>query len=282
MSMNVYQLVTDRIIKQLENGVVPWHKPWGGVNCGAYNVVSNKPYSLLNQMILQHDGAYATFKQWQQLGGRIKRGAKAEIIVFWKIIESTEVNTQGEKITRHIPYLKYYNVFHISSVEGVEINTDDTKHEPIKTISNADSLINEYISREDIKFNEIATDKAFYSPSADMVQVPCKEQYTNINEYYSTVFHELAHSTGHKTRLNRLTSGINSMFGSEEYSKEELVAEISSASIMSMLNIETNKTFTNSTSYIQSWLKVLKNDNRFIVSASSKAEKAVNYILGVA
>lgn len=114
----------------------------------------------------------------------------------------------------------------------------------------------------------------------DCVVVPMKEQYKLINEYYSTTFHELTHSTGHKTRLDRLQTGAVAAFGSENYSKEELVAEIGSASIMNLLGIETTKTFRNSAAYIQSWIKVLKNDNKFIVSAASKAEKAVNFILG--
>ena len=111
--------------------------------------------------------------------------------------------------------------------------------------------------------------------SKDIPDLPFK----NINEYYSTTFHELTHSTGHKNRLNRLQTGAVAAFGSETYSKEELVAEIGSASLMNMLGIETPKTFRNSAAYIQSWLKVLRNDNKFIVSASSKAEKAVNYIM---
>ena len=110
--------------------------------------------------------------------------------------------------------------------------------------------------------------------------MPLKEQYQNINEYYSTTFHELAHSTGHKTRLDRLENGTVAAFGSEIYSKEELVAEIGSATILNTLNIETSQTFKNSAAYIQNWLQVLKNDNKFIVSAASKAEKAVNFILG--
>ena len=136
------------------------------------------------------------------------------------------------------------------------------------------------MNREHLDFKELPSNKAFYSPSYDRVVVPMKEQYENINEYYSTTFHELTHSTGHKSRLDRLETGAIASFGSETYSKEELVAEIGSASLMNMLGIETPQTFKNSTAYIQNWLQVLKNDNRFIVSASSKAEKAVNYILG--
>ena len=148
----------------------------------------------------------------------------------------------------------------------------------VEPIEEADKIITMYVNREHIDFEELPSNKAFYSPSRDRVVVPMKEQYTNINEYYSTTFHELTHSTGHKNRLDRLHTGADAAFGSETYSKEELVAEIGSASIMNLLGIETPQTFKNSAAYIRNWLSVLKNDNKFIVSASSKAEKAVNYI----
>ena len=151
--------------------------------------------------------------------------------------------------------------------------------EPIKA---GDKIINDYINREHLNFVECKSNKAYYSPSNDTVVVPLKEQYNLINEYYSTTFHELTHSTGHKNRLNRLQTGAVAAFGSENYSKEELVAEIGSTTLMSIAGIETAKTFRNSTAYIQNWLQVLRNDNKFIVSASSKAEKAVNYILAEA
>lgn len=124
------------------------------------------------------------------------------------------------------------------------------------------------------------SNNAYYQPSTDSIVVPMKQQFQVVNEYYSTTFHEITHSTGHKTRLDRLQTGQIAAFGSEEYSKEELVAEIGSATLMNLLGIETVKTFRNTTAYIQSWLNVLKNDNKFIVSASSKAEKAVNFIIG--
>lgn len=174
--------------------------------------------------------------------------------------------------------LRYYNVFHISQVDGVEpLTLPFTEVEPIEA---ADKIITEYVEREHITFEECASNEAFYSPSRDRVVVPMKQQYKHINEYYSTTFHELTHSTGHKNRLDRLHTGADAAFGSETYSKEELVAEIGSASLMNLLRIETVRTFRNSAAYIQSWLKVLKSDNKFIVSASSKAEKAVNYIIG--
>lgn len=277
---NVYEMVTERIIAELEKGVIPWEKPWTGVKSGAYNRVSKRPYSLLNQMLLKHTGEYATYKQWQDLGGQVKKGEKSEIVVFWKIFEAEETNKDtGEKKTKKIPLLRYYNVFHISQVEGVEPLAPEQLNDEVEPIEEADKIITDYITREHIEFTECRSNEAYYSPSQDAVVVPMKEQYKVINEYYSTTFHELTHSTGHKNRLNRLQTGAVAAFGGEEYSKEELVAEIGSASLMNLLGIETIKTFRNSTAYIQNWLQVLKNDNKFIVSASSKAEKAVNYIL---
>lgn len=273
---NVYEMVTERIIAELEKGVIPWKKPWTGVRSGAFNRISKKPYSIINQILLKHAGEYATFKQWSELGGHIRKGEKSEMVVFWKIFEKEETNEEtGEKEVKKIPMLRYYNVFHISQVEGVEpLVMPFAEVEPIEE---ADKIITEYVEREHITFDECASNEAFYSPSRDRVVVPMKEQYTNINEYYSTTFHELTHSTGHKNRLDRLHTGADAAFGSETYSKEELVAEIGSASIMNLLGIETPQTFKNSAAYIKNWLSVLKNDNKFIVSASSKAEKAVNY-----
>lgn len=280
---NVYDMVTDRIIAELEKGQIPWQKPWTGVRDGAYNRITKRPYSLLNQMLLQHRGEYATFKQWQDLGGHVRKGEKSEIVCFWKILESEETNPEtGEKEIKKIPLLRYYNVFHISQVDGVEPLALEQLNNEVEPIESGDKIINDYINREHLNFVECKSNKAYYSPSNDTVVVPLKEQYNLINEYYSTTFHELTHSTGHKNRLNRLQTGAVAAFGSENYSKEELVAEIGSTTLMSIAGIETPKTFRNSTAYIQNWLQVLRNDNKFIVSASSKAEKAVNYILAQA
>lgn len=273
-------MVTERIIKQLAQGTIPWQKPWGGVMTGAFNRVSKRPYSLINQMLLEHTGEYASFHQWKDLGGHIKKGAKAEIVVFWKIIDVEEKNDKGEIEKKKLPLLRYYNVFHISQVEGVEPLKEKLNTE-VEPIEEADKIIKDYVDREHLVFNECKSNKAYYAPLIDTVVVPLKEQYNNISEYYSTTFHELTHSTGAKNRLNRLETSNLASFGSETYSKEELVAEIGSASILNYLGIETTGTFQNSASYIENWLQVLRNDNKFIVSASSKAEKAVNYILGL-
>ena len=278
MSAKVYEIVTNRIIEELERGVCPWRKPWTGGRGGAYNRISRKPYSLINQMLLQHSGEYATFKQWQSLGGKVRKGEKSEIVTFWKMIETETVKADGTTEKKMIPMLRYYPVFHVSQIEGVE--PLEKPFEDVEPIEAADKIIVDYVSRESLTFVETVTDEAYYSPSRDLVQVPAKEQYGAIAEYYSTTFHELTHSTGHAKRLNRLTTGIKAAFGGEEYSKEELTAEIGAASLLNHLGIETPDSFRNSAAYIQSWLKALRGDARMIVAAASRAEKAVAYILG--
>ena len=283
MGKSVYEMVTERIISQLENGIIPWEKPWTGIRSGAFNRISKKPYSLLNQMLLNHEGEYATFKQWQDLGGHVRKGEKAEIVVFWKIQPVEEEKEDGTKEVKQIPLLRYYNVFHISQVDGVEPLPEDELHDT-EPIEKADQILSDYWTREDITVEHIAGDKAYYSPTFDLIHLPLFEQFTNANEYYSTAFHESVHSTMKETRCNRAEDRKGKLvaFGSNEYSKEELVAEIGSANLMNILGIESDKSFRNSTAYIQNWLSVLRNDVKFIVSASGKAEKAVKYILGEA
>lgn len=274
--MNVYEMVTDRVISALESGNIPWEKPWGGCRSGAYNFITRKSYSLMNQMLLKHRGAYGTFKQWTEKGGKIRKGEKSEIVVFWKFQIVEEENEDGEKEEQKIPILKYYNVFHISQVEGVTVKEEELPE--VKPIESAEKIKREYVEREHIRILEYTTNEAFYSPAGDFIQVPERGQYRDANEFYSTLYHEMVHSTGHKSRLNRLERDAH--FGNEIYSKEELVAELGAAFVMNLLGIETKKTFRNSTAYIQNWIQVLKNDPRFVVSAAGKAEKAVHYIMG--
>lgn len=284
MSKSVYEMVTDRIIEQLESGVIPWQKPWTGVRSGAFNRISKKPYSLLNQMLLKFDGEYATFKQWQDLGGHVRKGEHSEIVVFWKIQPVEEEQEDGTKVVKQIPLLRYYNVFHISQVDGVEPLQEEDIDNDIAPIEKAENVLHDYWARENISVKHMAGNRAYYSPTLDMICLPLFEQFCDSSEYYSTAFHESIHSTMKENRCNRAEDrkGKNVAFGSEDYSKEELVAEIGSATILNIIGIETKSSFTNSAAYIQNWLSVLRNDVKFIVSASSKAENAVKYILGEA
>ena len=288
---NVYQLVTDRIVEQLNKGIIPWQKPWSGAclaDGGAINYVSRKPYSFLNQLLLGKEGEWLTFKQIKDAGGNIKKGSKAGMVVFFKQVKmnKTVKNEDGseKEEQRLVPILRYFNVFHIDDTEGVEskIKKEEETGTLIFPIDTAEEVITGYLGREKaLKFhNDKLTDRAFYSPSLDMVSVPMLSQYEIPEEYYSTTFHELVHSTKAKSRCDRDSEqhGI-AAFGNEDYSREELVAEIGSAMLCNKIGIECEKAFKNSVAYIQGWLKALKNDNRAIVWASSRAEIAAKFIL---
>ena len=171
MKKSVYEIITERIIEQLENGVIPWQKPWSGTHSGAYNRVSNKSYSLLNQLLLKHDGEYATFKQWSDLGGKIRKGEKSEVVTFWKIQPYEEENENGEKLIKQIPLLRYYNVFHISQVDGVEPK-EQLKISDLEPIEEAKKIKTDYMNREHLKIFEKVTNKAFYTPTFDYIEVP--------------------------------------------------------------------------------------------------------------
>lgn len=289
---NLYSQITNEIVKQLEAGIVPWQKPWqNGTFMGCVSHTSGKPYSLLNQWLLNYrSGEYLTYKQIQAEGGRVKAGEKANIVVFWHFVEKTELEAvcdeNGDEIetreivTNRYPVLKSYHVFHIDQCEGIapKFNNEAKKneHEPIEV---ADEITKEYVEREGLKLEIKNTDRAFYSPMLDRVEVPELAQYEIKEEFYSTLFHELTHSTGHAKRLNRDTLTKLAAFGDETYSKEELVAEIGAAFACQMVGIDCKKAFTNSVAYIQGWLRALKGDNKLVIAAAAKAEQAVNYIM---
>lgn len=276
--MDVYSIITERIIDQLEKGFIPWKKPWANCLDGTFNRISRKPYSLLNQLLLIHDGEYATFKQWEQIGGHVKKGEKSEIVVFWKMQEVKEKDENGNLQVKQVPLLRYHNVFHISQVTNVLPleRTEDFGTEPI---GRAEKLLHDYTDREGIRLIVGESDRAFYRTSDDSITLPALSQFQKAEEFYSTAFHECGHSTLKAQRCNREAENAAAFFGNEDYSKEELIAEITSAAILHSMGMETPDTFKNSCAYIQNWLHVLRNDKRFIVSATGKAEKAVKYIL---
>lgn len=302
---NVYDLVTERIIEQMNKGIIPWHKPWSIVANGntngtnsAINYVTRKAYSPLNQMLLGESGEYLTWKQIESLKGKVKKGANSRIVVFYKpeiITQSKDITETGEngieitytkETSITIPVLKYYRVFHLSDTENIpsKITPDEIcEPEPEQAIEAAENIINDYVFRESFngfKFqNNKPSNEAYYSPTFDKVVVPMKKQFKSLESYYATTFHELTHSTLTANRCNRTENGnITARFGSQVYSKEELVAEIGSAMLCTISGISTKDVFDNSVAYIQGWIKSLKNDNKMIVWAASRAEKAALYI----
>lgn len=300
---NVYTLVANKIIEMVEKeGILPWHKPWkmtsklsdDAIFGEARSWSNGRYYKGINQFILGFGGQWATAKQIFDNGGHIVKGSKATPVVFWSFMIKDEktgkirpFDDTKDDDNDKIPFLRYINVFKIGrdttdiTEKEFKEKKDTTESEPnFKADEYAESIINEYVSRETISFsNAINSNRAFYAPFADKVVVPNKSSFENASEYYSTTFHELTHSTGAKSRLNRDGIVKNDGFGNEKYSKEELVAEMGAAMLLHITNLSIPTTFTNNVAYIQGWLKQIKEEPKILVFAASQAEKAVRYIL---
>lgn len=292
MANNVYEMVTERICSMLEQGIIPWRKPWsfaGNDDAQNYAIsyTSRQAYSQINQWLLCEPGEYLTFNQIQAQGGQVKKGEKAKFVVFFKQVPYKEKDPKtGEEELKSFPMLRYYNVFHINQTEGVKskVTADPVKVEskPVDMCPEADEAIMAYVkSQIGLKFqNDKPSSQAYYSPVDDKVVVPMRNQFKDMEEYYSTAFHELTHSTLIESRCNRRDKEKVSFFGSKEYSREELVAEIGSAMLCGNFHLDGEKVFRNHIAYLQSWVKNLKSDPKAIVFAASRAEKAARFILG--
>jgi antirestriction protein ArdC len=278
---SVYEIVTEKIIKQLESGVAPWRKPW---TCQPpANLLTQKEYRGLNVFTLASQGFasrfWLTLNQATKLGGRIRKGEKSSPVLFWNIGDERETTTQdGTKETSRPFLLRYYSVFNLSQAEGIDIPAsllqETRTNNPIET---CEQLVTNMPNSPTFE----QSDKAWYSPSKDVVGMPARGLFHSSEEYYGTQFHELAHSTGHAKRLHRENFDNPAFFGSESYSKEELVAEMTAAMLCGIAGIE-QKTLENSAAYLKTWIARLKSDSRLLVSAASQAQKAADFIQGKA
>ena len=307
----IAEKVVNRIVEMIDSGAsLPWVKPWS-MRPAAVKVIKNYieitinptswnrkgvPYKGVNTYL--PSGEYITFNQCKAEGGSVRKGAKGWPILYWNFIYKDTENADGEKETVKIPVLKYYTVFNVNDCDGIsqkftpgprtiKVPIEHYEFDGSNSDLNADAeaIIAGYIGRAGNNFHVDRcemSDKAYYSPALDYVSVPRREQYKTVAEYYSTLFHELGHSTGHKTRLNRFTGkAANAAFGSQEYSKEELVAEATAAAVLNSLGMEDGNTFRNSAAYIKSWSSHIKNDPLMFVSAMTKAQAAFDMILGI-
>lgn len=294
MKIDAYQMVTDRICQMLEQGFIPWDMPWAMAKTSAWSGADGHIYTLLNQFLLADPskkyknwdemvkdiaGEWVTFKQAIDRGGCVRKGESGRKVVYFQMV--AEKDEDGNETGKTFPIMKWFTVFKISQCDGIEqkFHKDADRLYDFNADKTADEIADDYTTREGIKVNFVHGNKACYIPSSDSITMPLPEQFQDSGEYYSTFFHELTHSTGHEKRLNRLNKAA--AFGEEEYSAEELVAEIGAASILATLGIENTSTFRNSAAYIQNWLKALKNDKKMIVTAASKAEKAIKMILNI-
>ncbi|WP_180236346.1 ArdC family protein [Bacillus wiedmannii] len=275
----VYEYVQQKIIDAIEfaieeGGTVPWRKPWK--NGVPRNYITKDPYRGINLLLLD-GGSYLTYKQLQDIRKKdknikLRKGAKQHPVYFWKVVDKSSDESEEENGTYFL--FRYYKVYSVSDVEGIEEDYIANDNEAFETCEN---LIKAY--KEEVPISVRVSDKAYYSPSSDMIVVPKLNQFESSIEHYSTVFHEMIHSTGHTTRLDRFDGKDSTIFGSESYSKEELVAEIGSNMLLAMFGLEDDRQHENSISYLHGWLTRIKEDPRLITSAAQKAQKAADFIL---
>jgi antirestriction protein ArdC len=276
---NVYQIITDRIIKQLEQGAAPWRKPWSAKL--PVNLISQKPYRGLNVLTLASQGYpsrfWLTFNQANKLGAKIRRGERSSPVIYWNIGDEREYTTRDGDTRTSKPFLlRYSNVFNLSQTEGIDLPASALQETRTNNpIDDCERIVAEMPNRPALD----ESDKAWYSPARDVVGMPSIGLFRCSEDYYSTFFHELTHATGHKSRVGRDGFESVQLFGSESYSKEELVAECGAAMLCGVTGIE-NRTLENSAAYLKTWIERLKSDSRLIVTAASAAQKAADYILG--
>lgn len=273
MSAKVYEVVTDRILGMLDKGTIPWQKPWN--NRAPANYITGKAYRGINVWLLAacryDDNRFLTMKQVNEKGGRVKKGEKAHLVVFWSPIKKTEMTVDGA-VEKKFFLLRYYYVFNVEQTEGWN---------PKPLPSNDNQKIQsgeEFMAKlpEQPKIGK-GGDKAFYCPSTDEIGMPAMESFHDSAAYYSTLFHEVTHWTGSETRLKRIEKSTNI----EAYSKEELVAEMGAAFICGICGIENAAAQKNTVAYIQNWAAKLKGDPKLVVQAAAQAQRAVDWMQGV-
>jgi len=280
MNQAIAEKAVNRILESLSNGTVPWENPWL-ITGGAKSHVTGRSYSLLNQMSLGSCGEWLTFAQAKKEGGKVKKGAKGRSIVFWKVFAETIEGDDGEAVStgRTIPYLKYYTVFNVDDVEGVEAkHQDEPLPDGAQRVEEADAAIEDYIARSGIKTRrDELSPEAYYMPALDLVRLPKREQFYNTQGYYNTVFHELAHSTGSDNRLKR----PQGKQGTKQYAAEELVAEITASALLAHFGLLTERQAEQNAAYCDSWHKRIQDDPGAFVVAAGRAQKAIDLILNI-
>jgi antirestriction protein ArdC len=281
LSKDIYEIITERFLDALKKGTVPWQRPW----LSAQNMVSQKPYRGINAILLgcqQFESPFwVSFKQAKDLGGNVKKGSKATPVIYFKILDKKD--GQGQPVAGpdgkpgRIPLVRWSNVFNLDQTEGIEAPAIAATQGNSQPIEKAAAIV------ADTKLCPIYHTgfAALYSPKDDVIRMPKEGNFRTQEDYYHTLFHEMTHATGHSTRLDRegITKPVN--FGSERYSKEELIAEIGAAFLSNEAGILDGVQFDNSAAYLCNWMERLGKDPKLVVSAASQAHRASDFIRGV-
>jgi antirestriction protein ArdC len=284
---NVYEIVTERIVAKLEEGTVPWRKPWITYDdgLGARNLVYKKPYrginAFLTSMMPFESPFYLTDRQVAKNDDwSIKEDEKGKYlpVIYWNWRTKEELDEAKAKGTPIAPFFtRYSRVYNTEQLEGVEVpKVKPLELNKTERMKRCEKVLAEMPNKPEI--NEVKSNRAFYCPPKDNIQIPLLGQFEKAEEYYSTLFHELIHATGHDTRVHRKDVMKNSMFGSADYSKEELIAECGAAFLCSKTGID--NTLDNSAAYIKGWLSKLKNNPKLVIEAAQAAQKGADYVLG--
>lgn len=274
MSNVIYQMITAAIYEKLKAGVIPWRQPW--LANGIISWETQKAYRGVN--LLLDPGEYATLNQVKKAGGRVKAEEikNAYRVIFWKMDKKQGEESDEEKL---VPILRFYRVYNVGTqCIGIEPKQKNASAKfDNQPIEEAEAIVSGYTTGPRTLH---VPGRAFYRPADDFISLPPMEDFFTAEDYYATRFHEMVHSTGHTARLNRPDMQNIAAFGDESYSKEELVAEIGAAMLCGVCGID-NSTLPQSASYIQSWMRRLKEDPRLIIQAAAQAQKAADYIRGI-
>ena len=282
--------MTDRIISSLKAGVIPWEKPWktSSFAGGPFprNFLTGKPYRGINIMLLWSNDYsspfWLTFKQAHELKGHVRKGEVGTPIVFYKQLpedKKKQAAKDGEEDERAPFLLCHYTVFNVEQCDGLtlpELDQPETAPD-VDEDELCESIVAAWESRPAMHLTSPTEHRAYYRLGTDSVHMPARSRFVDTAHYYSTLFHELVHSTGHSSRLNRT---FGDRFGDELYSKEELVAEMGAAFLCAIAGIANEHTDRNTTAYIQNWISKLEEDNRLVIHAAANAQRAADCILG--
>lgn len=282
----IYQMVTDRILAALDAGTVPWRKPWH--TSRAMSLATGEPYQGINQLVLSSANHktpfWLTYKEAQRRGGHVRQGEKGCPVIFWKWVDRKDQEDVPAGEREQVGFMKYHVVFNYDQCEGV-FAPEVIEH------------FQKQIDRRERGFNPIEQaevivagmpsppamipggNRAFYRPRSDELGMPERLTFESEAGYYCTLFHELAHSTGHKSRLGRAEVVNTTLFGSHDYGVEELVAEITAAMLCAVAEIEDDRVIENQAAYVDNWRQAVKDSPRMIVTAAQRAQKAAGYIL---
>lgn len=279
--VDVYELVTNRIIELLEVGTIPWQQPWTTAGM-PMNLLSKRPYRGINLWLLHslnyERNLFLTWKQLKSFGGSVLQGQHGHIVIFWKAVKKYPEELDKDNNPKMVPMLRYYKVFNVEQCRDIPAKMlEHTEPVQFDSILECESIVQ---GMPEPPFIKHTGQQAFYHKVDDYICMPLKKSFRSGVGYYSTLFHEMIHSTGAEKRLNRKTLTDMVPFGTESYAQEELIAEIGSAFLCHFTNILPNE-IKNTAAYLKNWLEVLRNDKKFVVLASGQAQKAVDYILDI-